>query len=167
MNTIQQLKDEFQEEYKVTKRFFDTYPEEKNEYAPHEKSMKMKPLANHISEIFAWPAIILNTDKLDFSTGDYRPAQFDTKADLVKGLDENYQKGMQALDNLKDETAFDQKWGIYNGAEKHAEWSKYGAIRHGLNQITHHRAQLGTYYRLNNIAVPGSYGPSADQQSFS
>jgi uncharacterized damage-inducible protein DinB len=44
------------------------------------------------------------------------------------------------------------------------EWSKYGAIRHSLNQITHHRAQLGVYYRLNDIFVPGSYGPSADEQ---
>nr|WP_258455188.1 hypothetical protein [Aequorivita sp. CIP111184] len=47
--------------------------------------------------------------------------------------------------------------------QKIMEWSKYGAIRHGLNQITHHRAQLGIYYRLLDIPVPGSYGPSADE----
>jgi uncharacterized damage-inducible protein DinB len=28
----------------------------------------------------------------------------------------------------------------------------------------HHRAQLGVYLRLNNIAVPALYGPSADEQ---
>ncbi len=32
-----------------------------------------------------------------------------------------------------------------------------------LNQTTHHRAQLGVYLRLLDIAIPGSYGPSADE----
>jgi uncharacterized damage-inducible protein DinB len=32
-----------------------------------------------------------------------------------------------------------------------------------LNHLVHHRAQLGVYLRLLNIAVPGIYGPSADE----
>jgi uncharacterized damage-inducible protein DinB len=32
-----------------------------------------------------------------------------------------------------------------------------------LNHIIHHRAQLGVYLRLNNVEVPGMYGPSADE----
>jgi len=32
-----------------------------------------------------------------------------------------------------------------------------------LNHIVHHRAQLGVYLRLLDIAVPGVYGPSADE----
>ena len=32
-----------------------------------------------------------------------------------------------------------------------------------LNHIVHHRAQLGVYLRLNDIPVPGAYGPSADE----
>ena len=32
-----------------------------------------------------------------------------------------------------------------------------------FNHLIHHRAQLGVYLRLNNIAVPGLYGPSADE----
>jgi uncharacterized damage-inducible protein DinB len=35
-----------------------------------------------------------------------------------------------------------------------------------MNQITHHRAQLGVYLRLLDIPIPGSYGPSADDMSF-
>jgi uncharacterized damage-inducible protein DinB len=33
-----------------------------------------------------------------------------------------------------------------------------------LSHIVHHRAQLGVYLRLNDIAVPALYGPSADEQ---
>ncbi|HNL64846.1 MAG TPA: DinB family protein, partial [Ferruginibacter sp.] len=32
--------------------------------------------------------------------------------------------------------------------------------------IIHHRAQLGVFLRLLDIPIPGSYGPSADDQSF-
>jgi uncharacterized damage-inducible protein DinB len=32
-----------------------------------------------------------------------------------------------------------------------------------MNHNVHHRAQLGVYLRLNNIAVPAIYGPSADE----
>jgi uncharacterized damage-inducible protein DinB len=33
-----------------------------------------------------------------------------------------------------------------------------------MNHIIHHRAQLCVYYRMNDVPVPGLYGPSADEQ---
>jgi uncharacterized damage-inducible protein DinB len=32
-----------------------------------------------------------------------------------------------------------------------------------MNHLVHHRAQLGVYLRLNGVAIPGVYGPSADE----
>ena len=32
-----------------------------------------------------------------------------------------------------------------------------------MNHMVHHRAQLGVYLRMNNVAVPSIYGPSADE----
>jgi uncharacterized damage-inducible protein DinB len=32
-----------------------------------------------------------------------------------------------------------------------------------MNHLIHHRAQLGVYFRLLDVAVPGLYGPSADE----
>ena len=32
-----------------------------------------------------------------------------------------------------------------------------------MNHNIHHRAQLGVYLRMNDIPVPGVYGPSADE----
>jgi uncharacterized damage-inducible protein DinB len=32
-----------------------------------------------------------------------------------------------------------------------------------MSHTVHHRAQLGVYYRLVAIPVPGVYGPSADE----
>jgi uncharacterized damage-inducible protein DinB len=33
-----------------------------------------------------------------------------------------------------------------------------------LNHLIHHRGQFSVYLRLLNVSVPGSYGPSADEQ---
>ena len=33
-----------------------------------------------------------------------------------------------------------------------------------MSHIIHHRAQLGVYFRLNDVPVPSVYGPSADEQ---
>ncbi len=165
MDTLSQLKNEIQKEYQTTKKFFELYPETQNDFAPHEKSMKMMPLATHIAEIFEWPNTILKTSELDFANNDYQPKKFTTKEDLLKALDENYQQGMNALENA-NEDKLNEMWALKHNGQELAKWTKYGSIRHGLNQITHHRAQLGVYYRLNDIPLPGSYGPSADYQGF-
>jgi uncharacterized damage-inducible protein DinB len=33
-----------------------------------------------------------------------------------------------------------------------------------LSHLIHHRGQFSVYLRLLNLPVPGSYGPSADEQ---
>jgi uncharacterized damage-inducible protein DinB len=35
-----------------------------------------------------------------------------------------------------------------------------------MNHMIHHRAQLGVYFRLNEIEIPGMYGASADEPRF-
>ncbi|MDM1296257.1 damage-inducible protein DinB [Sphingobacterium sp. N143] len=165
MNTIQQLKSELENEYQITKNFIGLFPDGKNEYAPHEKSMKMMPLATHLVEVFEWPNTILKTSELDFAKGGYKPTVLATKEDLLKKLDADFAAGKQALENANEDD-LNPMWTIKNDGHELASWTKYEAIRHSLNQITHHRAQLGVYYRLNNIPLPASYGPSADSQNF-
>lgn len=165
MDTLSQLKNELQDEYQTTRKFFEIFPEGKNDYAPHEKSMKMMPLATHIAEVFGWADTMLKTSDLDFANTDYQPKKLSTREDLLKALDENYKLSNEALSNATEDD-LNQSWALKNNGHELAKWSKYGSIRHSLNQATHHRAQLGVYYRLNNIPLPGSYGPSADYQGF-
>jgi len=42
---------------------------------------------------------------------------------------------------------------------------RWGVVRMAISQMIHHRAQLGVYLRLLDIPIPGSYGPSADEQN--
>ncbi|QQX77101.1 MULTISPECIES: DinB family protein [Aequorivita] len=163
MDTIKNLMDELTEEYNTTKKFLNNFPKDKNDYAPHKKSMKLMDLTTHIVDIFGWPQVILNTDYLDFADG-YHPEKMDGKENLLQQLEKQYIAGIKALESASEED-LTPDWSIRMNGQKIMEWSKYGAIRHGLNQITHHRAQLGVYYRLLDIPVPGSYGPSADEQN--
>jgi hypothetical protein len=47
--------------------------------------------------------------------------------------------------------------------EGKADWKPHANT---FSHLAHHRAQLGVYLRLNDIAVPSVYGPSADDQTF-
>lgn len=164
MNTIQQLQQELQQEYETTRKFFERFPEGKNDYAPHEKSMKLMPLATHTAEVFGWPGFVIHTSVLDFGAGDYQPTILENKEELLKKLDEDYQSSKKVLEEISEEK-LDERWQMKMGEQVLADWNKYEAIRHSLNQATHHRAQLGVYYRLLGVPVPGSYGPTADEQN--
>lgn len=103
MDTLSQLKSELEGEFQTTKKFIDLFPEGKNDYAPHEKSMKLMPLATHLVEVFEWPNTILNTSELDFGKGEYQPTQLSTKEDLIKKLDDSYQAGKAALEKATED----------------------------------------------------------------
>ena len=165
MDSLPNLKKELQQEYETTRKFFDVFPQDQNDYQPHEKSMKLMPLATHLAEIFGWPDFMMNTAKLDFAAGDYQPTFLHTKSELQAKFEDDYQKSKDTLENTTEEE-LQGRWTMNMGDQLIADYSKYEAIRHALNQITHHRAQLGVYYRLNDIALPGSYGPSADAENF-
>ncbi len=163
MNLLEELQKDLKAEYEITQKFIEQYPENKNDWKPHPKSMSMKVLTIHVVEIFAWPDFMLNTDFLDFAESPYTQPKINTRQELQEKLDKDYAKGAEALKNLKSED-LEGRWKMKNGDYIIADWSKYESLVQAFKQITHHRAQLGVYYRLNNIFVPGSYGPSADEQ---
>ncbi|MBB6239219.1 putative damage-inducible protein DinB [Pedobacter sp. AK013] len=165
MDITKLLLKELAAEYNTTKKFLAIVPVEKFDWAPHEKSMKMKSLASHIAELPSWVAMALTTDGLDFATAPYEEKQIETAADLIKLLEESYANGEAELEKA-NEGILSEKWTLRNGEQILADYTKYETIRHSLSQTAHHRAQLGVYLRLLNIPLPGSYGPSADDHNF-
>ena len=59
----------------------------------------------------------------------------------------------------------DKPWTLRSGAMIFSTGPKVDFLRITLSQIIHHRAQLGVFLRLLDVPIPGSYGPSADEQS--
>ncbi|GGI28305.1 DinB family protein [Pedobacter mendelii] len=165
MDIIKALLKEFEAEFNTTKKFIALVPADKFDWAPHEKSMKMKSLASHIAELPEWVSMAFTADGLDFATAPYEEKHIENSDDLIRLLETSYQSGKAELEKAQPNT-FDEQWILRNGDQILGDLTRYEMMRIAFSQTIHHRAQLGVYLRLLNIPIPGSYGPSADDQSF-
>jgi uncharacterized damage-inducible protein DinB len=156
------LLNELKQEAAATRKILERIPVDKFDWKPHEKSMTMKVLATHVADMFYWFMPTLEADELDFAKG-YDQPKPETTEELVGILDKNVAAAMEVLQNVDDAT-FMKDWTLRNGEEVYFTMSKIGTVRAMImNHIVHHRGQLSVYLRMNDIPVPGLYGPSADE----
>ncbi|GAB3817945.1 DinB family protein [Pontibacter rugosus] len=160
---IQLLQQELEQEAATTRKMLERVPDDKYSWQPHEKSMTIKQLATHVAELPSWISLGLTTDELNFATVPYQPADINNTRDLLTYFEKSLEEGQEGLKNATEEQ-LTQPWVLRDGDQVFTSTTKYGIIRISMSQIIHHRAQLGVYLRLLNIPIPGSYGPSADEQ---
>ncbi|UII28940.1 DinB family protein [Fulvivirga maritima] len=165
MELIPLLLSEMQEEAVTTKKMLERIPQDQLDFKPHEKSMLMRYLATHIAELPTWVSMALNSDGIDFDQNNFEPTEIKSTEELMKIYEDSLASGMETLKKA-DESTFKQEWIMRKGDTILYKDDKYGVMRMALCQIVHHRAQLGVYLRLLNIPIPGSYGPSADENQF-
>lgn len=156
---------ELDSEAVITRKFLKIVPADKFSWKPHEKSMSLQNLTVHIAELPSWVSMGLNTEGIDFATMDYKPSVVNATEDLTALFEKSYKNGRDALSRATEEDLL-PSWTMRMGPKVISVMNKYEVIRHALSQTTHHRAQLGVYLRLLNIPIPGSYGPSADENNF-
>jgi uncharacterized damage-inducible protein DinB len=160
--TTQFLK-ELEAEAKASRACIERIPESAFSWKPHEKSMLMGYLTVIVAEIPKWIAMILEKGEINFAT--WQKYQLTTNADLVKYFDDNMELARKALANISDE-ALEESFYLKAGEQEISKDTKRDSISSTLNHGVHHRGQLTVYMRLNNIAVPSIYGPSADDKTF-
>lgn len=165
MQIIPLILKELDYEIEIARKMLALVPEEKFDWKPHPKSTAMKPLAIHIAEIPSWITLGFETSELDFAASPYTPTPATNTQDLLGILESSYESGKKSLTSASEEDLL-PTWTLRSGDQVFAVMTRQELIRHCLNQITHHRAQLGVYLRLLNIPIPGSYGPSADEMNF-
>ncbi|MCX2477808.1 DinB family protein [Pedobacter sp. MC2016-15] len=165
MSTPKEFLKELTDESVVTFKMLERVPEDKYDWRPHEKSMTMKQLAGHIAELPSWVSMAFNSDELDFQAGTYQPPVINSNQDLLALFNESLAGAKEQL-QAATEASLSPTWLLKSGEEVLMSLTKGGLIRHALSQTIHHRAQLGVYLRLLDIPIPGTYGPSADEQSF-
>lgn len=153
---------EFDEEMKNTRKVLDLVPDGKFDYQPHPKSMSMMRLASHIAEMPAWVASTVDLTELNMEPGQ-QPWIAKTRAELVEKFDRGVAEARERIRKTGDES-WAQTWTFKYAGEPMIQLPRSMVLRSViLNHVIHHRAQLGVYLRLNNIAIPGMYGPSADE----
>lgn len=162
MAIVDFLLPEFDQEMDSTRKILERIPESKMDWKPHAKSMPMGRLADHVAQMVGWITDSMDNDVTDL-TG-YQPPQQPAKTqEIVDRFDSNRVAARKALAATSDQ-AFQRQWKLISGDKVFFEMPRIAMYRSLImNHIVHHRAQLGVYLRLNEIAVPGMYGPSADE----
>ena len=161
MTISEMLLPEFDQEMANTRKLLAGLPEDKLDYQPHPKSMKLGRLAAHVAEMPGWLAMLPGCDKLEIPP-DWKPATATSREQLLGFFDENAARGHAALAGMSDEE-FAEPWSLVFKGHTAFTMPKIAVARNVImNHVIHHRGQLSVYLRLLDVKIPGMYGPSAD-----
>ncbi|MEP6466884.1 MAG: DinB family protein [Parafilimonas sp.] len=164
MTFIEFFKQQFIEEGATTRNMLSRVPDDKFDYAPHVKSMNMKRLTTHIADLPGWIHMTFTSDGIDFAHP-YEIPPINTNKELMEFFEKRYAEGLSVL-IPENEKFLDKPWTLRSGEKIYSSDPKIDIVRMSLSQQIHHRAQLGVFLRLLDISIPGSYGPSADENNF-
>lgn len=165
MSVSQILLSDFEAEVANTRKILAVVPDGRFDYQPHEKSMALGRLASHVAEMPLWMSFTIDRDLLELDNS-FKPTICGTNQELLDVFDANVAKARVLIGGVTDE-AMDATWSMkWNGQTVMS--LKRSACLRGMcmNHMIHHRAQLSVYLRLLDVAVPGMYGPSADEKGF-
>jgi uncharacterized damage-inducible protein DinB len=149
-------------ELAVTREMLTRVPWEQAEYKPHAKSWTLGQLAKHVAQLPRFVATIAATDVLHYKPQEFAPAEVTDTPALVALFDAEC-AAMHAAFGSLDSGRLNGSWKMMMGEHALIDGQRAYLLRHmGISHLVHHRAQLGVYLRLLDVAIPGSYGPSAD-----
>jgi uncharacterized damage-inducible protein DinB len=165
MTICQTITLDYQEEMQNTRKLLERLPidDKHRDYRPHPKSMPLGALATHVAEVPSWIKMALDNELLQIDPATYKPRVAATTAELLEIFDNAVKEGSAAIESATD-AAMQKNWTFKWGDQFSMTEPRTKVIRSFINHLVHHRAQLGVYLRMNGIAVPGMYGPSADEQ---
>lgn len=165
MTTAALLLEDFDYEMSGTRKVLERVPEAKPDWKPHEKSFAMGKLAMHVATLPVFATYIMTDPGMDMANTT-RPRvdlTFRTRDLLLSTFDAAASEARMALAAATEEQLA-ARWKFSFGDHVISDDPRSLTYRKMFfNHLIHHRAQLGVYLRLNDVPVPGLYGPSADE----
>ena len=163
----QALLPEFDQEFANTRKMLERLPDDKLAWKPHPKSFSMGDLATHIAELPGWMGVAIEQDSFDMAPPGgptYQRPQLHSRKEILEMFDKSVPVARAALARATDQQLMGP-WSMLKAGQVMFTMPKIAVVRSFLmNHVIHHRAQLGVYLRLNDVLVPGMYGPSADEK---
>jgi uncharacterized damage-inducible protein DinB len=154
---------EIESEVRATRRCLEAIPDKLYKYKPHEKSMELGYLALLVADIPNWITDMIEKSVIDLAT--YKRFELSTTAALVKYFDDNIAGAKRTLEKTSNKD-LDTTFELKVAGKVVMSSTKKESVQQTINHWIHHRGQLTVYMRLNDIAVPSIYGPSADEKMF-
>jgi len=125
--------------------------------------MTLGRLVSHCAKTLKWMDVVVNQDVFEMDPATYTPFQAGSRSELLEAFDSNFESAKEVIRDQSDENLL-ANWQMKTGDTVTLEMPRIGVIRgFVLNHLVHHRGQLSVYLRLNDVPVPSSYGPSADE----
>jgi uncharacterized damage-inducible protein DinB len=156
---------EFDKEMASTRKVLERIPEEKLDWRAHPKSNTIGWNANHIADLPSWAEFTISTPAFDIAPvgGErYQTPKLATRQEILDRFDRNAAAARKAIAAATDDVVA-QPWSLLQAGTPLFTMPRSAVIRNFvLNHLIHHRAILCVYLRLNDIPVPGMYGPSGD-----
>lgn len=155
---------ELEREASTTRRHLERLPDDRFGWRPHPRSFTVGELASHLVDCVRLAVPVFSADELDMDPSTYEPFRAPSNAGLLEAFDEEVARAVQAMSRTSDPEAA-QPWRLLVGGKTWFEKPREAAFRDmALSHLVHHRGQLSVYLRLLELPVPGSYGPTADEQ---
>ena len=169
MKINEALLPEFDQEMANTRKTLERVPDDKLGWKPHPKSFAMGSLATHIVNMIGWTTDTIAKDSFDVAppgAPPYKEEPLGSRKALLEKFDKNVASARAAIAGASDEHLL-KPWSLLAGGNTIFTMPRIACLRgFVMNHTIHHRAQLGVYLRLNDVAVPAIYGPSADETAF-
>lgn len=168
MSYAEQILPEFDEEMANTRKVLAQVPDDKLDWKAHPKSNTIGWNANHLAEIPSWVEGTLTTTSWDIAPvgGEpYQSPKLTSSRAILELFDQNVASARKAISEVKD-SDLGAMWSLLQGGQPIVTMPRAAVVRSFvINHAIHHRAILCVYLRLNDIPVPGMYGPSGDEPS--
>lgn len=166
MSIAESILPEFDQEMTSTRKVLERIPDDKLEWKAHPKSNSIGWNAAHLADIPGWVELALKANSFDVNPpgGEpYRTPPAESRQNVLATFDRNVAAARNAIQATAD-TDFMQPWSLLSGGQVFFTMPRIAVLRtFVLNHSIHHRAYLCSYLRLNDIPVPGLYGPSGDE----
>jgi uncharacterized damage-inducible protein DinB len=164
MSVAEQIIAELQHEAATTRRVLERVPTEHLSWKPHEKSMSLGELADHIARLPAGIADLIT--ELETELPDVPRVQPSSRDELLTTLDRCVPYAIEKLQGFGD-GGLQETWRMTAQGRTLLQMPRVAMVRSVmLNHWYHHRGQLTVYLRLLEVPLPSVYGPSADEQIF-
>jgi uncharacterized damage-inducible protein DinB len=161
MSIAEKLLAEFEQQAPVTQKFLERLPQEHLTWKPHPKSLTAGQLAYHLALIPG--GVVRGAQRAQISPPGFQFPQPDSMEGVLSAFEESIATVREVLPSFSD-AAMNETWRIVDGDSELLAIPREAFLRHiMLNHWYQHRGQFSVYLRMLDIAVPASWGPSADE----
>ena len=162
MSIAQSLLAEFEVQAPVTRKFLERLPEDKLTWKPHNKSMSAGQLAYHLASVPGGIVRFVQNNPAQ-APESFQFPQPASREEILKTFEESIATVRSLLPKY-DDAAMKESWSMVSGgrelfAQPRAEFLRDVMLSHWYQ----HRGQFSVYLRMLDVAVPASWGPSADE----